>query len=251
MATRVSRFGDRVAGAILDLVLPPRCPSCRVIVAVDGSFCADCWQALDFLTAPMCACCGLPFPYDVGDGALCADCAAEPPAYDTARAAVAYNDASAALVLGLKYGDRTHLARVMAAAMARAAADALADSPLIVPVPLHTRRIRTRFFNQAALIASALGKSSNAPVGLGALVRVRDTPPSRGMSRAARFDNVRGAVRIADSTRNRLRGARVLVVDDVMTTGATVEICARILKRAGASRVDIVTFARVTHDRRN
>ncbi len=236
-----------LANALFDVLLPPRCPSCRAIVAEDGAFCGPCWAALAFVTEPLCARCGLPFPYAVGDGALCGACAAEPPPYHRARAAVVYNDASAALALGLKYGDRTQLARVMAAMMARAARAALAARPLIVPVPLHPRRLRARRFNQSALIARALARLSGAELAVDALERTRDSPPSRGLSRAARADNVRGTIRVSARRRGTIAGRHVLVVDDVMTTGATVEACARALRRAGASLVDIVTFARVTH----
>lgn len=238
----------KACSGVLDLLLPPRCPLCRDIVPVSGNFCAGCWNRLDFLTAPMCACCGFPFPYDVGEAALCGECAAEPPAYDTARAALVYNEASADLVLGLKYGDRTQLSRIMAAMMARAARESLEQAPLIVPVPLHRRRLRQRFFNQAALIAAALGKRAGIPVCVDAMLRIRDTPPSKGMSRKARFDNVKSAIRVAAHARSRVAGRRILLVDDVMTTGATAGVCARQLKRVGALRVDIVTFARVTHD---
>lgn len=238
----------RAGGSILDLLLPPRCPSCRAIVPQNGGFCAACWNDLHFITAPLCARCGVPFPYDVGEAALCGTCAAEAPGYDSARAALVYNDASAGLVLGLKYGDRTQLSQIMAAMMARAAPESLAQANLIVPVPLHARRLRRRFFNQAALIAAALGKIATLPVRVDALERTRDTPPSRGMSRSARFDNVRGAIRISPRAKSSVCGRHILLVDDVMTTGATVDACTRQLKRAGAARVDIVTFARVTHD---
>lgn len=234
---------------ILDILLPPRCPSCRAIVAENGSFCAPCWNGLDFLTDPMCACCGLPFGYEVGGDALCAGCAARHPDFDSARAALVYNDAASVLILGLKYGDRTHLAALMARGMARAAADALSRGPLIVPVPLHPRRIRQRFFNQSALIARALGRLASADVMSGALERVRDTPPSRNMSHAARGRNVRGAIRIHPRAGKAVAGRCILLVDDVLTTGATAEACARALKRAGAQRVDVVTFARVFHHR--
>ncbi len=240
----LKRSGTR----FLDVLLPPRCPSCRTIVERDSSFCAPCWSRLQFLTAPMCACCGLPFPYTTATDALCAGCLETRPPYDSARAPLIYNKTSAGLVLGLKHGDRTGLARVMAAMMARAAAPILADRPLLVPVPLHTRRLRQRRFNQAALLARMLGRSAGlATLGM-ALERVRDTPTSRGMTRTQRSKNVRGAIRVRPGAAARIKGAHVLLVDDVLTTGATAEACARALRRAGARRIDIVTFARVTHD---
>lgn len=238
----------RSGAGFVDLLLPPRCPSCRTIVGKDGSFCAPCWSRLHFLTAPMCACCGLPFAYSIGDDALCGACAETQPPFDRARGALVYNAASAGLVLSLKHGDRTGLARVMAGMMARAAAPMLAERPILVPVPLHARRLRARRFNQAALLAHTLARSADLPVITTALARIRDTPISRGMSRRQRAENVRGAIRVRSRAALRIKGAHVLLVDDVMTTGATAEACARALRRAGAARIDIVTFARVTHD---
>lgn len=238
----------RSGAGFIDLLLPPRCPSCRVIVERDGSFCAPCWSRLQFLTAPMCACCGLPFAYSSGPDALCGACTQTPPPFDRARAALVYNGGSAGLVLALKHGDRTGLARVMAGMMARAAAPMLAERPILVPVPLHARRLRARRFNQAALLARALARSADLPVITAALARLRDTPMSRGMSRRQRAENVRGTIRVRSGAAARIKGAHILLVDDVMTTGATAEACARALRRAGARRIDIVTFARVTHD---
>ncbi len=233
---------------LLDVVLPPRCPSCLEIVPADGNFCATCWTALHFLSDPQCVCCGTPFAYDVGPDAICAKCAATPPAYDSARAAFAYNEVSARLILGLKYGDRPHLARILAGMTQRAASHALAGSPLIVPVPLHRKRLRQRFYNQAGLIAVALGKMSHTAVRVDLLKRTRPTATSRGMSARQRLENVRGAFEVPEIYRDFVQDSHILLVDDVFTTGATVEICARTLKRAGASRVDIVTIARVIHD---
>jgi ComF family protein len=238
----------RSGAGFIDLLLPPRCPSCRAIVERDGSFCAPCWSRLDFLTAPMCTCCGLPFAYSSGEEALCGACAQTPPPFDRARAALVYNSGSAGLVLALKHGDRTGLARIMAGMMARAAAPMLEERPILVPVPLHVRRLRERRFNQAALLARMLARSMNLPVFTTALARLRDTPMSRGMSRRQRAQNVRGAIRVRSGAEARIKGAHILLVDDVMTTGATAEACARALRRAGARRIDIVTFARVTHD---
>lgn len=238
----------RSGAGFVDLLLPPRCPSCRTIVGEDGSFCAPCWSRLHFLTAPMCACCGLPFAYSIGDEALCGACAEAQPPFGRARAALVYNATSAGLVLALKHGDRTGLARVMAGMMARAAALMLADRPILVPVPLHARRLRARRFNQAALLARMLARNADLPVITAALERVRDTPISRGMSRRRRAENVRGAIRVRKRVAAHIKGAHILLVDDVMTTGATAEACARALRRAGAARIDVVTFARVTHD---
>ena len=234
---------------IVDLVLPPRCPGCRVIVDGDGRYCLDCWGQLDFITAPMCARCGLPFEHDRGANAECGACLAEPPRYTSARAALRYGGPARKTLLALKHGDRQHLARLMAPHMMRAAGALLAPAAadiLLVPVPLHRWRLWRRGFNQSALLAQVLAARSGAPLAIDAIVRVRATAISRGLGQKARTRNVRGAFRISDRTT--VAGRRVILVDDVLTTGATAQACARVLRRAGASEVHILTWARVVRD---
>lgn len=232
------------AQALIDLVLPPRCPACRVIVDGDARFCAGCWGQLAFITAPHCACCGAPFDHDRGAGALCGECLAAAPRFTTARAAVVYGGPARTLVLAMKHGDRAHLAALMAAAMARIAV--LPADALLVPVPLHRWRLWRRGFNQAAVMARALSQLTGLETEMMALQRVRATPPSRGLGRTARAANVRGAFRVVD--RERIRSRDVVLVDDVLTTGATADACARHLKRAGARAVHVLTYARVVRD---
>jgi ComF family protein len=231
---------------VIDLILPPRCPGCRVIVAGDGQFCLECWQQLQFITSPLCARCGTPFEHDRGPGAECGQCLAVSPRYQTARAALVYGGPARKVLLALKYGDRQHLARVMAPHMARAAVGMLTKDVLLVPVPLHRWRLWWRGFNQAALLAQALAKSSGAELAIDALQRVKPTAISKNMGRAARARNVRGVFRVQD--RNRIRGRCVVLVDDVLTTGATADACARVLRRAGALSVHVLTFARAVRE---
>jgi GrxC family glutaredoxin len=172
--------------ALIDLVLPPRCPGCRVIVDGDGRFCADCWPQLQFISSPACACCGLPFEIDRGPGALCGQCLATPPRYTSARAALVYGGPARTVLLGLKHGDRQHLATMMARQMLRPGAEFLAPDVVLVPVPLHRWRLWRRGFNQAALLARAIAAASGAELAIDALERVKPTPPSQGMGRAAR-----------------------------------------------------------------
>ena len=232
--------------SIIDLVLPPRCPACRVIVAGDGRFCIACWQQLEFITAPQCAVCGTPFAHDRGADAACGACLAEPPRFASARAALAYGGPARSVLLAMKHGDREHLAEVMAPHMLRVAGQMLTPGALLVPVPLHRWRLWRRGFNQAAVLARVLARLSGADLDVSALVRVRATRPSSGMGRKARADNVRGAFRVHDRTR--IAGREVVLVDDVLTTGATAEACARHLRRAGARHVHVLTFARVVRD---
>ena len=231
---------------LIDLVLPPRCPACRTIVDGDGRFCPDCWPKLQFITAPCCARCGDPFDHDRGAGAECAACLAEPPRYAAARAALAYGGPARTAILSLKHGDKPWLATIMATHMARAGAGLITPETLLVPVPLHRWRLWRRGYNQAALLAQALAARTGAELAIDALERVKPTRPSAGMGRAARARNVRGVFKVRD--RSQIKGRAIVLVDDVLTTGATADACARVLRRAGAGTVGVLTFARVVRD---
>ena len=233
--------------ALCDMVLPPRCPACGVITDGDGRFCADCFGGLDFIGAPQCDGCGVPFAYDRGADALCGACLAEPPAWRRARAALAYQGPARTALLRYKFGDREHLAGMMVPQMVRAGAGLLGPEVLLVPVPLHRWRLWGRGFNQAALLARGLARAGHGVLLVDGLVRVRATRPSVGLDRAGRLKNVKGAFRVRD--RALVDGRRVVLVDDVLTTGATALACAKALTRAGAASVDVLTWARVVRDR--
>jgi len=234
----------RVAGTGLDLLLPPLCLSCRAPVARQGGLCADCWGAVHFVTQPACARCGEPFASSAEPGMICGACAQEPPAYDRARAVFRYDDASKGLVLSFKHADRPGLARFFAPWMARVAGDMLAEADLLVPVPLHRWRLLHRRYNQAALLAQGLARRSGVRCIPDMLRRTRYTPPQGTLGREARERNVKGAVKLAKSAAL-VEGKRVLLVDDVLTTGATLGECVRVLRQSGAAGVDVVTLARV------
>jgi len=229
----------------LDTLLPPRCLACGLVVDEPGTLCAGCWRDTAFLAPPLCAACGHPFEFDLGPDALCGACAAEPPAFARARAVMAYNDASKRLLLGFKHGDRSEGAPAYAAWMARAGAALLEDAEVIAPVPLHRWRLFARRYNQAALLAHALGRLSGLPVVPDLLQRRRNSPPQGRLSRVARQRNVAGAFAANPKRRESLKGRRVLLIDDVLTTGATAEACAAVLRRAGAAAVDVLVLARV------
>lgn len=234
-----------LARTALDAVLPPRCLSCGTVVGSEGALCPPCWGRLAFITAPYCACCGLPFAFEVAADALCGECLRAEPQFSRARAALHYDDASRPLVLAFKHGDGTHAAPALGRWMAQAAGELMGGADLLVPVPLHRWRLFRRRYNQAALLARALADHSGTPAAGTLLLRRRRTPSQGGLSRGGRIANVRGAFAVAEKGRDRLRDRNVLLVDDVMTTGATAGECARILRRAGAARVDVVTLARV------
>jgi ComF family protein len=232
-------------GVALNALLPPRCLVCGVGVDRPGSLCGSCWRGLSFMAPPFCVACGFPFDYDLGAGTLCGACHREPPVYDRARAVLRYDELSRGLLLGFKHGDRTEGAPAFGEWLARAGAELIADCDVILPVPLHRRRLFSRRYNQSALLAQALGRAAGLPVLPDSLRRARNTPSQGRLSAAARQRNVAGAFRIAAGAADRLGGRRVLLVDDVLTTGVTVEACARTLKRAGAAGVDVLTLARV------
>ncbi len=232
----------RLWAGFLDVVLPPRCLSCGVTVSAPGTLCATCWRGITFLGRPCCACCGYPFAYDLGSGGLCGACAAHSPPFDRARAAMRYDESSRNLVLALKHGDRLHLAPALAQWMRRAGAELLDGADLLVPVPLHWTRLFTRRYNQAAVLAQAMAKVGAPPVSADCLIRRRRTPPQGRKNAAARRRNVAGAFRVRRPAE--VAGRRIVLIDDVLTTGATVEECARVLKRAGAARVEVLALAR-------
>jgi ComF family protein len=229
----------------LDLALPPLCPACRAPLADGIGLCADCWSKLSFIAPPYCARLGIPFTYDPGPGLLSMEAIADPPAYNRARAAVRYDDVARALVLGFKYGDRLDLAPMMGGWMARAGRELLADADALLPVPLHWRRLWARRFNQSAALATAISAVAGVPVLHEALRRVRSTPQQVGRSKRERAGNVQGAFRVPVDRKAEVAGRRLVLIDDVLTSGATVDTCARALLRAGAASVDVLVFARV------
>ncbi len=229
----------------LDLVLPPQCLSCRAPVVEPGHLCGDCWAEIDFIDGPSCSICGLPFETPELDGALCGACSRDKPSYDSARAVMRYNEASKGLILALKHADRHEGVGAYGRWLARAGASVLHGANLIVAVPLHRRRLMARLYNQAALLALALGNKTGVTVDAMVLARVRATPSQGGLNRRQRRHNVAGAFCVRPGWKDSVEGRCVLLVDDVMTTGATVEACARTLKRAGAAGIHVLTLARV------
>jgi ComF family protein len=233
----------RAAGrALLDLIFPPQTLD-RAGRALSSGLSAEAWARLGFIAEPLCDGCGAPFEYDTGE--RCAACLARPRAFGRARAAVIYDEASRDLILQFKHADRTDLAGLLSGWVGRAAEDLLADAEAVAPVPLHRSRLLARRYNQAAEIARPLARRHGLRFLPDTLVRAKRTESQAGKSGSGRRRNVAGAFVVPDRARKRLEGRRILLIDDVLTTGATAEACAKALLKAGAAAVDVATVARV------
>ena len=236
----------RPAGRVLlDALLPPRCMACGEMVGEPGALCVACWSRLAFLGPPGCSACGHPFAHEVDEGTLCAPCGRTRPPFRRARAVFAYDEGSRALVLRFKHADRTEGAAGFARWMAGAGRELLADCDLIVPVPLHWRRLFRRRYNQAALLSRALARQTGLEHRPDLLLRRRPSAGQGHLGRAQRRQQVAGAFSVRRRDRLRVAGRAILLVDDVFTTGATVAACTRTLLEAGATAVDVLTLARV------
>jgi ComF family protein len=244
----------RQAGRLaLDLLLPPRCATCDSPVSVQGQFCAACFARTSLIGPPLCDRCGVPFA-SAGQGgaeALCPVCREHPPLFRQARAALRYDEHARRLILPLKHGDRVELAPILAPMMVRAGAALLERADVLVPVPLHRRRLFQRKYNQAAVLAFAVGRLAGRPVIPDAMVRTRRTAPLDEKSPAERAREVAGAFAVRPSRLARIAGRTVLLVDDVMTSGATADACAAALLEAGAAAADVLVAARVPDPRLN
>jgi ComF family protein len=238
LPTLLRRWGR----AVVDGVLPPRCLACGASVDEVDALCGKCWVAITFFAPPWCESCGLPFAYPVGERAICGACASRKPSWHRARSVFRYDRHSRRLVLMLKHGDQTHLVGAFGRWMRRAGGEVLAGADLLVPVPLHWTRLLGRRFNQAALLAQAIRGAGGPAVGADWLVRRRRTPSQGLMGPAARARNVRGAFALRRG--RSVKGKRVVLIDDVLTTGATAEECARVLRNAGAAWVGVLVLAR-------
>jgi ComF family protein len=231
--------------ALLDAAYPPQCVACREITAEPATLCAACWREMPFIARPFCERLGTPFAVDIGGPLLSPAAIADPPVFGRARSVAHHKGAAQELVHKLKYGDRQELAIAMGGMMTAAAADLLADASVIVPVPLHWTRLWQRRFNQAAALADVIGRRSGLPVEPSLLRRRKRTLRQVGLTRSQRQENLQGAFVVPDDIKPSLRGQRVLLVDDVMTTSSTANAASRVLLKAGAASVDVVTFARV------
>jgi ComF family protein len=244
----------QVGRQALDLLLPPRCAACDNAVAVQGQLCARCFGRTNFITAPLCGRCGVPFGSVEQGGAdgLCPGCRTHPPVFRQARAALRYDEQGRRMILPLKHADRIEFAEILAPMMVRAGAGLLADAAsVLVPVPLHRRRLFQRKYNQAAVLAFAVGRLAGRSVVVDGLVRTRRTASLDEKSPEEREREVAGSFLVRRSRVGRITGRTVLLVDDVMTSGATANACGAALLEAGAAAVDVLVAARVPDPRLN
>jgi len=241
----MTRLRD-VGGLVADAILPPQCMSCRVPLADHGGLCADCWPRLGQIGHPLCDRLGIPLPYGGEAPVVSAEALAEPPPFGRCRAVAAYSDLAGRLVHRLKYADQPDLARWMGRWMARAGADLLAGADLVVPVPLHRRRLWSRRYNQAAALSAVVAAQGGVAHDCLSLVRHRRTRQQVGLTRSQRERNLAGAFGVEG--KHPFRGRRVVLVDDVYTTGATLRAATRTVSRDGAASVDVIVFARVVRE---
>jgi len=245
-ADRTNRVFNAVGATltgVLDFLLPPRCLTCDTMTSRGQALCASCWPRMQHLERPWCLRYGTPFDHDAGVDALSPRAIADPPVFERSRAVCRYSGPARDLVLGLKFARRRELAGPMGLWMARAGAELLQDGPLLVPVPLHRRRLLQRRFNQSADLAKAVAAHSAGDFSPQVLQRTRRTRAQVGLTAKQRQKNLRGAIALGDQALHLVQGRPVVLIDDVLTTGATVEVCTKVLKRAGAAQVDVLVFA--------
>ena len=234
--------------SVVDTILPPRCPGSGEVVEIQGAVSPNFWDKLQFIEKPFCKKCSIPFSFESDENVICGRCLDEDPFYDESRAAVVYNDASRRVILNFKFNDKTHYVHTFVPWMLRAGKELIEQSDYIIPVPLHPKKIRMRKFNQSALLAQAIAKKTNVKYLPDGLIRTRHTIPQKGLNKKQRLENISGAFEISDNYLDKLAHKNILIIDDIFTTGATLNECARILKNAGSCKVSVLTIARVTKE---
>lgn len=232
---------------LLNLFFPPQCLICEALVPTHGTLCTGCWGEVSFITEPACAACGLPLEVAVDEATLCGECLRERPPFSRARSAFLYDEHSRAMILKLKYQDDLYLARIYGPWLKSAGSILIANSDVIVPVPLHYRRMVRRRYNQSLQLARALARHTQLPLVADGLKRIRATVQQTGLTKPQREKNVKGAFVLNEKKRAQIQGKSVLLIDDVMTTGATIHACTNTLLKAGASNVNVLTLARTAN----
>lgn len=232
---------------ILDIIFPPCCISCGENVNESGTICHKCWGEINFISDPQCNICGFPFDFEISNNPICAACAKEKPHFSKARAVFLYDDSSKKMVTSFKYTDRIENRKAYAKWMARIGENLIADADFLIPVPIHLRKLISRKYNQAGLLAQEISKISGKKTVTNALIRKKHTIKQASLNRRIRFQNISGAFNVNDKFSTILEGKRILLIDDVITTGATADECAKILKKARVANVDVLTLAKTIY----
>jgi ComF family protein len=246
LTRRALRAAGSAAWSALDVMLPPLCLGCRTRIMVHDALCPACWRRIDFVRPPLCDRLGLPMPYDTGGPMLSAAAIADPPDFDRARAVASFDGLMRELIHAFKFHDTHNARRLFGRWLAEAGHEILAEADILVPVPLSRWRLLTRRFNQAQILAAETGRRARKPVRPFALVRSRSTPHQVGLTRAQRLRNVASVFQVPQSEIPEVSGKAIVLIDDVITTGATASAAATALKRSGARSVDVLALAIVS-----
>jgi ComF family protein len=246
--TALPALASAAVKTAMDSLFPPRCFSCHDLTEKTSGLCANCWNGITFISTPFCTRCGSPFPYNIGSSLECMPCMASPPPYDMARAVFAYDEGSRKLITGYKYQDRTQATPMFTSWLIRVGAELLAQTDIILPVPLHRWRLLQRRYNQSALLARNLSQASGKIMLPSALIRTRNTPQQAGLNRAQRLLNVKDAFNVPPAYRTQIKDKKILLLDDVLTTGATLNSCTQALLEAGVKAVYVLTLARTANE---
>lgn len=238
-------FIKNVSSKLLDFILPPQCINCSTSVLQQGGLCADCWEKIHFISKPFCSICGFPFNISIENENICAPCARKSPLFARARAAVYYNDASKPMILRFKHADALHITPLFAEWLYQAGYDLFPQAEYLVPIPLHWSRLVYRGYNQAALLSQKLSKKTKIPHLPDLLERIRRTPSQGELTSKEREKNVSNAFKLNKKYEQLIHDKHILLIDDVFTSGATVQACTKILKKSGAKQIDILTLAKV------
>jgi ComF family protein len=245
---RLAASARRALSTVADFLVPAQCLACHTAVDAQNMLCGGCWRQMHFIRAPLCDRLGIPLPGGVAaTGRIVSSAAlADPPDYDRARAVAHFTGTLRPLVHRLKYSDRQETRALFGTWLTEAGRELTANADVLIPVPLNRMRLLWRRFNQSALLAHEVSRQTGVPVDAMALIKRKPTPPQVGLTQAQRYDNVAGAFAVTQAGRDRIQGRHVVLIDDVITTGATVSACARVLRRAGAAHVDVLALGLVT-----
>lgn len=248
MALTIEKIIKPITKKAIDIIFPPRCLSCKVYVESDGSLCHNCWEEIDFISSPQCSSCGTPLEFATSDGTICGQCIANPPKYTMARSVLRYNEKSSKLITNFKYYDNTHSSNHFAKWLLRAGKDMIGDVDIITPVPLHKLRLLSRRYNQCALICNRLSEMTGITSYNNLLIRHKNTKPQAGLAFNKRINNVKSAFKINHDLIEQINDKNILLIDDVMTTGSTIDSCTKTLLNSGARNVYVLTIAMTVKD---